>query len=124
MESEAEIQLLACVAELVQVRLFAWFLWQAGKHWPLRTSLTPSHLTSHLAPHLTPHLPPHPQDKSESLVRFRMITVDTTGVKESLAAAALALREALLGWVATTWHNANLDCVDKFEEMVARMNET
>ncbi len=63
-------------------------------------------------------------DKSELFVQFRMITVDASGLQESLRTYASTLRKGLLEDLAAKWHATNRENVDKFEEIVQHMNQT
>ena len=52
-------------------------------------------------------------DKSEPNVLFRLISVDTSGMQQSLTHAALALRSGLIESLALKWHQTNVESVEK-----------
>lgn len=53
------------------------------------------------------------EEKSEQLVTFRLVVVDTSLAKAKLVEKTQALRFALLEWVRTTWADANQAAVSK-----------
>lgn len=59
----------------------------------------------------------------ESMVCFRLVAVDCSAAKEWLGGKAAALRAALLGWCAATWHTSNVAGVEQFEAIVARLHQ-
>ena len=53
------------------------------------------------------------RSKSEGVVGFHLVAVDTSAAKEELVCRAKALRDALLQWVAETWTQRNAADADK-----------
>jgi hypothetical protein len=62
--------------------------------------------------------------KSELIVPFRLLAVETSSAKAALSEKALALRAALLAWVDDTWTADNAAIARNFEDIVAHMQQT
>lgn len=62
------------------------------------------------------------ENKSESTVTFRMVSVDASSAREALIDAALKRRAALLDYVALSWHQTNHNDADMFDSIIERLN--
>jgi hypothetical protein len=51
--------------------------------------------------------------KSESIVAFRLISVDVSMLQDNLSSLACGLRNGLLEALALKWHTTNRESVDK-----------